>query len=251
MSDLHTPPLSRKLGKSDITVSSMSWGMWRFGQQEGDAARSLIEAVLETGVTLFDTADIYRPDGQPFGTAERVLGDVFAASPSLRDKMVLATKGGIDFGTYDSSAEYLESAIDGSLARLRTDYVDLWQVHRPDILTHPAEIASVLQRAYEAGKIRSVGVSNFTTEQTRALLAFLDLPLVSHQVEFSPLALDPIVDGVLDQAMEHDLAVLCWSPLGGGRLGSPQDDRSKTVAAALDGVTTRKCWICPTFENVW
>lgn len=236
MSDLPAPEKTRPLGKSGMSVSSVAWGMWRFGSEDVAAAQKLVEAALEAGVILFDTADIYGPkDKGGFGAAEAQLGRVFGVSPGLRSQMVLATKGGIVFGTpYDSSAAYLASAIDASLARLNVERIDLWQIHRPDILTHPSEIAGALEAAHRAGKIGSVGVSNFTVAQTQALMAYLDLPIVSHQPEFSALKLDPIMDGILDQAILNDMAVLAWSPLGGGRLAKPEDERAKEVVRLFD-----------------
>ena len=217
-------------------VSPIAWGMWRFAGDDVTAARRKVEAALEAGITLFDTADIYGPDnGEKFGAAERLLGRVFAEAPTLRDRMVLATKGGIVIGTpYDSSEAYLEQAIDASLKRLGVERVELWQIHRPDILTHPQEIARAIEKAHAAGKIGVVGVSNFTTWQTAALQQFLTVPLASTQPEFSPLHLDPIRSGLLDQAIMLDLAVLAWSPLGGGRLLEPRDARTLDVAALLD-----------------
>lgn len=218
------PPLSREsrpLGKTDIHMSPLAWGMWRFAGADLATARLLIDAAFAAGITLFDTADIYGIDTPAgFGSAEALLGRVFAEAPALRDHMVLATKGGIVPGTpYDSSAAYLERALDASLARLGVDHVDLWQVHRPDLLTHPGELAKTLTRMVESGKTRAVGVSNFTPAQTRALQAWLPFPLASHQPEFSALHTQPLWDGLLDQAMETGMAVLAWSPLGGGRLG--------------------------------
>ena len=217
-------------------VSSVAWGMWRFAGDDVAAAEARIQAALDAGVTLFDTADIYGPDnGEPFGAAEALLGRVLAGNPGLRGRMVIATKGGISMGVpYDSSAGYLAAAIDASLARMGVDHVPLWQIHRPDILTHPAEIGEALLAAHQAGKIGAVGVSNFTPSQVEALAAHLPLPIVSCQPEFSPLAVAPLGDGVLDQAIARGMAVLAWSPLGGGRLGNPADDRTRAVAAALD-----------------
>jgi predicted oxidoreductase len=217
-------------------VSSVAWGMWRFAGDDVAAAEARIQAALDAGVTLFDTADIYGPDnGEPFGAAEALLGRVLAGNPGLRGRMVIATKGGISMGVpYDSSASYLAAAIDASLARMGVDHVPLWQIHRPDLLTHPAEIGEALLTAHQAGKIGAVGVSNFTPSQVEALAAHLPLPIVSCQPEFSPLAVAPLGDGVLDQAIARGMAVLAWSPLGGGRLGNPADERTRAVAAALD-----------------
>ena len=231
-----TFPALRPLGKSGVFVSSLAWGMWRFAGEDVRAARERVEAAFAAGVTLFDTADIYGPDnGEEFGSAETLLGQVLAESPGLRERIVLATKGGIRMGVpYDSSAAYLEEAIDASLKRLGTDRVELWQIHRPDLLAHPQEVARALEKAHAAGKVAMLGVSNFTASQAAALAHFLTVPLVSHQPEFSPLATAPLFDGVMDQAMTHGMAVLAWSPLGGGRLARPADERTTQIAALLD-----------------
>lgn len=228
-----TPPSldSRPLGKSGIPVSPIAWGMWRFAGEDVTAARERVEAALDAGITLLDTADIYGPDnGEPFGAAEALLGRVLKEAPELRGRMVLATKGGIAMGVpYDSSPAWLEAALDASLRRLRVEQVDLWQVHRPDLLTHPADLARALERMVESGKTRAIGVSNFTPAQVAALQAHLSIPLASIQPEFSPLHTQPLWNGIMDQAMERDLAVLAWSPLGGGRLGRGSDDVCKLL----------------------
>lgn len=235
---LPAPPAKRRLGPNGPEVSPIAWGMWRFRGNDVSAARALVDAAFESGVTLFDTADIYGPDnGEPFGAAEALLGRVFAEAPALRDRMVLATKGGIVIGTpYDSSTAYIGEAIDASLGRLGTERVELWQIHRPDILTHPQEVARALEDAHKAGKIAAVGVSNFTPAQTSALAHHLTVPLASIQPEFSPLNLESIENGLFDVAMTLDCAVLAWSPLGGGRIASPGSERERNVAAALDMV---------------
>lgn len=215
--------ISRPLGKSGIAVSPIAWGMWRFGGEDAVDARSRVEAALEAGITLFDTADIYGCDTPAgFGSAEALFGRVLTEAPDLRSRMVIATKGGIRPGIpYNSGAKYLADAIDASLTRLRVDHVDLYQIHRRDVLTHPQEVAQSLTRMVEDGKVRAIGVSNHAPHELDALQAFLNLPIVSTQPEFSALHTVPVHDGTLDQAMAHDMAVLAWSPLGGGRLAKP------------------------------
>lgn len=240
MSELPLPPATRKLGTSGIDVSPIAWGMWRLaedGRTAADAAK-LVHAALDAGITFLDTADIYGFDGTGgFGDAEVLLGEVLAADPSLRGRMVLATKGGIlPPLPYDQSADYLRKAIDASLTRLKVDSVDLWQIHRPDILAHPQEVARVLDDAVASGKIKALGVSNFTIHQTAALNHFLGHKLVSTQPEISPLRITCFENGELDQAMMLGLTPLAWSPLGGGRLAAPETARDKAVAAALDAV---------------
>ncbi len=238
MSELPLPPATRTLGHSGIAVSPIAWGMWRLaenGRTAGDAAR-LVHAALDTGITFLDTADIYGFDGAGgFGDAEALLGEVLAAEPGLRGQMVLATKGGIlPPLPYDQSADYLRKAINDSLTRLKVDHVDLWQIHRPDILAHPQEVARVLDDAVASGKVRSLGVSNFTGAQTAALNHFLGHKLVSTQPEISPLRITCFENGELDQAMMLGLTPMAWSPLGGGLLTAPETPRDKAVAAALD-----------------
>ncbi len=240
MSNLPAIPTTRLLGKSGIVVSSMAWGMWRFAGRSVSDARALVEAALDSGIILLDTADIYGFNGSSgFGDAETLLGEVLAEDKSLRHRMVLATKGGIlPPLPYDSSAAYLDNALDASLKRMGVARVDLYQIHRPDILTHPHEIARFAEKAYALGKIGAFGVSNMTPAQTAAMLAFMprDLPLSTIQPELSPLCLDTIVDGTLDLALHHNLAPMAWSPLGGGRIASPTNARETAVAAALDVV---------------
>jgi len=231
----------RALGKSGLTVAPLAWGMWRFKGTDVKAARTLVETALATGMDLLDTADIYGPDnGEPFGAAEELLGKVLAEAPGLRDRFVLATKGGIQMGTpYNSSADYLTSAVEASLKRMGVERIELWQIHRPDHLAHPAEIARTFEALRASGKVAEFGVSNHTAAQVAALSAHLPFPLVSTQPEFSPLCIDPLYDGVLDQALEKNLAVLAWSPLGGGRIAFPTDDRAHAVVAELTKVAER------------
>lgn len=225
------------LGKSSITVSSLAWGMWRFAALSEADRRAAVDAALSAGITLFDTADIYGGHQGGFGTAETLLGQLLADAPELRGQIVLATKGGIRTGVpYDSSAEWIAEAIDASLSRMGVEQIDLWQIHRPDILTHPQEIARAIEDAVQAGKVRAFGVSNFTPSQIAMLAQFCPVPIASSQPELSPLRIDPIENGELDQAIALDVAVLAWSPLGGGRIGEPTNEREQAVAAALSGV---------------
>ncbi len=215
--------------------------MWRFKGDDVAAATEQVKAALDAGITLFDTADIYGCDTPAgFGSSEALLGRVFAADSGLRSRMVLATKGGIRLGVpYDSSEAYLDAAVDVSLKRLGLDHVDLWQVHRPDVLAHPAEVAKSLERIVSSGRARTVGVSNHTPAQVAALLAHLSIPLVSIQPELSALAYGAMFDGTLDQAMQHGLAVLAWSPLAQGRLAADLPADSPATARAAVAVIDR------------
>lgn len=235
--------LTVPLGKSGLSVNPIAWGMWRFHSVDKAGARARVEAALEAGATLLDTADIYGIDGGGFGVAETLLGEVLAEAPGLRDRFVLASKGGIIPGVpYDSSPAYLTSAVEASLKRMKVDRIDLYQIHRPDSLAHPAQVAETLAGLREAGKIGEVGVSNYTPSQVAALKAHLPFPIAAIQIEFSPLVIAPLSDGSLDQAMQHDMAVLAWSPLAQGRLGDSDDaePRATAVRAALDEIARRE-----------
>ena len=237
MSLLPPPPDRVPLGRDGPLVAPIAWGMWRLAGSREEAA-ALVTAALDAGINLLDTADIYGFDGSGgFGDAEALLGEVLAADSGLRGRMVLATKGGIKPPLpYDQSPEYLAEAIDASLRRLQVERIDLYQIHRPDILAHPQEVARTLEDAVSAGKIGLLGVSNFTTSQIETLQHFLTVPLATTQPEISPLRIDCFENGELDQAMRMNLRPLAWSPLGGGRLAAPESERDRAVGAALDAV---------------
>lgn len=215
---------SRTIGS--LTVGPLGFGCWRFVGLDVDAGTRLINGALDAGMNLIDTADVYGLDwgGTHFGEAEDRLGAVIAANPGLRDRMVLATKGGIlPPVPYDSSHQYLTKALDDSLRRLQTDRVDLYQVHRPDMYTHPADLADTLDGFIDSGKVGSVGVSNFAPAQTEALHTHLRHSIVTTQPQFSAVHLDPMRDGTLDQAMRLGITPLAWSPLAGGQLATGTD----------------------------
>jgi aryl-alcohol dehydrogenase-like predicted oxidoreductase len=247
--------ITRQLGNTDIEVGAIAFGCWRFAGTDVATARARIEAALDAGMTLIDTADVYGLDNNcPWGAAEYLLGQVFAEAPELRDRMVLATKGGIHLGPdhqgraglgvpYESGGEWITHACDASLRRLNTDVIDLYQIHRPDLLAHPADVAATLTSLVESGKVRHIGVSNYSGSQLAALMAHLEIPLVSVQPEFSIAHYAPIDDGVLDLAMTHNLTPLAWSPLAGGRLinstargGSASDPRLAAIHEAMDDI---------------
>jgi predicted oxidoreductase len=214
----------RKIGPFE--VGPIGFGCWRFVNTDVGTATHRIAHALDLGLTLVDNADVYGLDwgGTAFGEAETLLGQVLARAPELRERMVLASKGGILPGVpYVANSTYLSSACDASLARLNTEHIDLYQIHRPDMLTHPAETAAALDGLVDAGKISAVGVSNYTPAQVRALAAHLKAPLVALQCEYSLANLAMLRDGNLDLCMETGMVPLAWSPLGGGALMTSTD----------------------------
>ncbi len=228
-------------------VGPLAFGCWRFVDGDAADAQLRIEAALDAGMNLIDTADVYGLDwgGTGFGLAEEILGKVLAASPALRDRMVLATKGGIlPPLPYDQSPAYLRKACDDSLRRLQVEVIDLYQIHRPDLFAHPAVVAETLAALRSEGKIREVGISNFTVAQHDALAHHLPFPLVTSQPQFSANHLDPIFDGTLDRCMRDGVTPMAWSPLAGGRLatGEAGDDGTPRpeLIAVLDRIAERE-----------
>ena len=236
---MRTDPRTLPDGRS---VGALSWGCWRLVTAEVPEARRLVESAVGLGMNMLDAADVYGLDwgGSGFGASEEMLGRVFADAPELRDRAVIATKGGIDPGVpYDSSAAYLEAAVDASLGRLGIDHIDLWYIHRPDLFSHPADVADTLAGLVAAGKVGAIGVSNHTVAQVDALLAHLpaDLPLVADQFEYSVAHLGPLRDGTLDQCMRDNRMAVAWSPLGGGALVAPGGGHV-SLLAALDDIAS-------------
>jgi len=230
----------RQLGH--FSVGPLAYGLWRFTESDPASGIKLIEAALEAGMNLIDTADVYGLDwgGTGFGSVEENLGRVLAQAPELRDRMVLATKGGIVPPIpYDSSASGLRGACEDSLRRLGVDSIDLYQVHRPDMLTHPAEVAATLMDLRQEGKISEIGVSNYGPAQLAALQAHLDVPIVSTQPQYSAANTTPLRDGTFDQAMERGIVPLAWSPLAGGSLVSGEGVRPELITT-LDRLAERE-----------
>jgi 6-dehydroglucose reductase len=223
-------------------VGPLAFGLWRYTDPDVATAQGLLETALDVGMNLVDTADVYGLDwgGSGFGSVEDILGSVLAVAPSLRDRMVLATKGGIlPPVPYDSSPDYLRRACEDSLRRMQTDVIDLYQIHRPDLFTHPADVAAALTALRDDGKIREVGVSNHTPAQVAALAAHLPFPLASNQPEYSALHLDPLRDGTFDDCMRNDRVPLTWSPLAGGRLATGDGVRPDLLAT-IDALAARE-----------
>ena len=233
------------LGNSSLSIFPLSYGMWRFAGSDFRRAQEKIEVALEVGITLFDQADVYGCDGGTFGDSEALFGRVLAADTSLREKMIIATKGGIVLGVpYDSSPRYLRKAVEDSLRRMQIDYIDLYQLHRPDFLAHPERIASTLTELREEGKIREVGVSNYTPSQFNALQTYLPFPIATHQPEFSCWNHTVLRDGIVDQCLEKKVTPLAWSPLAGGRLcrsiGDVEDPKLKGLLLVLDRIAAQQ-----------
>ncbi|MFN8051727.1 MAG: aldo/keto reductase [Acidimicrobiales bacterium] len=239
-------------GDMDVEIGPIAYGTATLFRDTIDGAVDRLEAAVDCGMTLVDTADAWGfdrfgeavgsgPDGTGpdpawpgFGASEEMLARVFAELPDLRDRVVLSTKGGLFPPLpYDTSAEYLRQACDASLYRLGVDVIDLYQVHQPDHLTHPAEVAEVLTELRDAGKVREIGLVNHTRSQVETLQSFLDFPIVAVQLRFNPAMTGALSDGTLDLAMETGLTPLAWSPLAGGALCGETTTRKESAIAAV------------------
>ncbi|CAH1001788.1 Oxidoreductase YdhF [Neolewinella maritima] len=203
---------------SELVAGTMTWGEW--GADYGAAAQAdLIRHCLELGITTFDHADIYGnySTEEGFGAALAQLGT------GDRARMQLVTKCGIQLKTsrrpdtrvkhYDSSYAHIIESVERSLRNLRTDYLDVLLLHRPDPLMQPTEIARAFTELRQAGKVRHFGVSNFTPSQFALLQDHVEL--VTNQVECNPLHPDPLFDGTYDQCQRAGIRPMVWSPLGG------------------------------------
>ena len=220
-----------KLGKTDLTVSAIAFGTWSFGGDWGafdaDQAKKTVARALDLGITIFDTAQAYG-----FGASERFLAD--ALWPEVgRDRVIVATKGGLrrDGNTLhrDASAGWLRQGVESSLRNLRTDYIDLYQVHWPDPSTPVEETGRVLTDLVREGKIRHAGVSNYSPRQMTELAAFG--PVETDQPLYHMFHRD-IETEILPYTAKNDVGVLVYGPLAHGLLSGtmtpqttfPKDD---------------------------
>ena len=233
---------TRELGRSGLQVGPLAFGCWRFTHAHVRDARTALDAALECGMHLVDTADVYGLDwgGVGFGACEALLGQVLSDAPELRDQIVLATKGGIHPPVpYDSSPGALRRACEASLHRLGVDTIDLYQVHRPDLFAHPEAVAATLLTLRDEGKIRAIGISNHTPAQHDALRAYLGDALATTQPQYSAIHLTPLRDGTFDRCARDRVTPLAWSPLGGGRIVSG-DGVASALLRVLDELAGRE-----------
>ena len=203
------------LGQSGLQVSQVAYGCMSLTPDRRDAGIQAVARAWELGINFYDTADVYSR-----GESEVILGDALRRAAIPRDQVVIASKCGIIFKgshpdyaykAYDLSGDYLKRSCEGSLKRLGMEYIDLYQPHRIDYLTHPQETARALEDLIREGKVRHAGISNHTADEIRALSAYIRLE--SLQTQFSLLHLEPLETGLAPVCLEKQMAMLCWSPL--------------------------------------
>jgi Predicted oxidoreductases (related to aryl-alcohol dehydrogenases) len=204
---------TRKVGSLQVSVVGL--GCNNFGWRiDAEASAKVIDTAIESGVTFFDTADRYGK-----GQSEDFLG---RALGKRRDQIILATKFGMEMekGQQGASPKYVLEAVDASLRRLRTDRIDLYQLHQPDPKTPITDTLGALDELVRAGKVREIGCSNFSVAQIREATDASQgrAQFVSVQNEFSLFHREPETNGVLPECERRRLAFLPYFPLASGLL---------------------------------
>ncbi|QMU80375.1 aldo/keto reductase [Streptacidiphilus sp. PB12-B1b] len=227
-----------------------SWDTTPYAAADIAQAEAAVETALDSGITVFDHADIYR-----HGKSEAVFGEVLARAPELRERIVLQTKCGIRLpdgdqpGMYDLRGETIVRKVQASLDRLRTDYLDVLLLHRPDPLADPEDVAHALHSLHRQGLVRRFGVSNMSGAQIALLQSRLELPLTVNQLEMSLHARDWVEAGVLvntahaasvgfpaatlEHCMAHGVRLQAWGALAQGRFTGRQETPAERAAAGL------------------
>lgn len=216
-----------KLGQSDLQVPVLAVGCMRINGISKRDAEHFVQTALDNGANFFDHADIYGG-----GTCEEIFADAIHMNDTVREKIILQSKCGIRKGMFDFSKEHILEAVDGSLKRLKTDYLDVLLLHRPDALVEPEEVAEAFDKLYSSGKVRNFGVSNQNPMQIKLLLKFLNQPIIANQLQLSITNATMISAGlhvnmldeaavsrdgsVLDFCRLKDITIQPWSPFQSG-----------------------------------
>jgi len=212
-----------KIANSDLNASEISLGCMRISDLTNQEISNLIHTALDEGINFFDHADVYGG-----GKSEEKFSKALGMNPGLRDQMLIQTKCGIRKGSFDFSKEHILQAVDGSLKRLRTDYLDVLLLHRPDALVEPEEVAEAFTILQNSGKVKYFGVSNQNPMQIELLSKFLKQKILINQLQFSitntgmidaginvNMEINPSInrDGsILDYCRLKDITIQPWSP---------------------------------------
>jgi predicted oxidoreductase len=227
--------LTTNFGLSRIVHGQMRMGNWKMTSQELSV---LMDELVELGVTSFDHADIYGNYG-----CEAMLGEVLSLNKNLRSKIEIVTKCGIKLVSdkfperkikhFDYSYEHIVTSVNNSLKNLRTDHIDLLLLHRPAPFFDPEAVAETFSVLKRDGKVLHFGVSNFTPGQYEMLNKFTGEKLVTNQVEISPYCLDHFENENLDFFLKEKIKPMAWSPLAGGKLLNPRDEKGARILRTL------------------
>lgn len=219
-----------ELPQTDLTASNVVLGLMRIPELSDEEIRTLVGTAQDAGITMFDHADIY---GTHRHECEERFGEALALTSAQREAMIIQSKVGIRPGSFDFSREHILRTVDESLAALRTDFLDVLLLHRPDTLVEPDEVAAAFDELHAAGKVHHFGVSNHTPAQVELLKRSVRQPLAFNQVQLSithapiiasgiaanMVGLDQSIDrdnGMLDYARLHDITLQAWSPFQKG-----------------------------------
>ena len=215
-------------------VGCMRWGVWGENFTTSQYEQK-INQCLEIGLDIFDHADIYG-----HYTTEADFGKALKGNTSLRSQIKIITKCGINMLTpnrpqhaiksYDTSAAHIIKSVEQSLQNFHTDYIDTLLIHRPDILIDVEEVGATITELKKAGKIKSFGVSNFTTSQVALLQKYI--PVEHHQVEISVTNLNALENGILDQCQLEKIEAQSWSPMGNGLFTENTEQHTRILAEA-------------------
>lgn len=186
-----------KVPNTDMNASEISLGCMRISDMTNQEISTLIHTALEEGINFFDHADVYGG-----GKSEQKFAEVLGMNSSLREKMILQTKCGIRQGSFDFSKEHILEAVDGSLKRLRTDYIDVLLLHRPDALVEPEEVAEAFIILETSGKVKYFGVSNQNPMQIELLCKF-----VKQKIHFNQLQLSITNTGMIDAGINVNMQI--------------------------------------------
>ena len=231
--------------KHNPIVGCMRWGVWgeNFNTKQYE---QIIDQCLSIGLNTFDHADIYG-----HYTTEADFGNALKGNSSLRNKIQIITKCGINMLTpnrphhqiksYDTSASHIVKSVEQSLQNFHTDYIDTLLIHRPDILMDVEEIANTITTLKQSGKVKSFGVSNFTTGQVDLLNKFIKIE--HHQLEISVTNLNSFQNGVLDQCQIDNIQVQSWSPMGNGLFTEQNEKHARILATTKELSNKYKCSI--------
>jgi predicted oxidoreductase len=223
-------------------AGDFAYGTWRILDEKipttVEELAERLNSCLECGITTLDTAEIY--GGY---LVEESLGKVLKSHQELREGFKVVTKAGIDVPSdekkhatlphYNASSKNLVTCAEKSLQLLGVDAIDLFLIHRPDWLSSPEDTAAGLQQLLDEGKVKNVGVSNYSIHKFETLDQLMDGKLATNQVEFSPLEMAPLYDGTFDQCQQKKIRAMAWSPLGGGVLFRDQEGAAKRLRDKL------------------
>ncbi|CAI6080150.1 Oxidoreductase YdhF [Paenibacillus sp. JJ-100] len=190
-----------KLGSSALDVPVIAVGCMRINSLDSKEAEHFVRSAMEVGANFFDHADIYGT-----GACEEIFADAVQMNPQVRENLILQSKCGIRKGMFDFSKEHILNSVDGILQRLRTEYLDVLLLHRPDALVEPEEVAEAFDQLEREGKVRHFGVSNQNPNQIELLKKYVKQPLVANQLQMS-ITNTTMIDSGINVNMENDAAV--------------------------------------------